>query len=487
MNHRGPDASGYWTNEEAKLGHTRLKIVDLDDRSNQPFWSADRRYLIVFNGEIYNYRQLAIEHRISRHTTCDTEIILELYARLGPDCVAQLNGMFAFVIFDTHTSEYFAARDRLGVKPLYVCTRNGRLTLASEMAPMLELTGIGPLDEVGLRQYRKLRTFFNGSTIYAGVQMFPAGHYMVNGKLVQYWRLPEGEQSPPSDEEVRALIAESVQMRRIADVPLGSYLSGGLDSTIIAALVGKTHTWTVGFADENEFSWSRLASKALGTTHHEVLVSPDEFVELARAMIRKRREPLSVPNEVLLYKMTSEARRYNTVILSGEGADELFFGYDRIFRWAARAKTFDLIEFDRLYSYSQTNDLEIVESVVAPFLHWKTPALIVAAFFQCAHLHGLLRRLDNSTMLCSVEARVPFVDHHPLVERLAGVSATYRMKDGVVKAPLKRAFRNILPAEIIDRPKVGFPVPLANIPFPSDDTQTPMDRWLEFNLNVLTS
>lgn len=485
LHHRGPDATGYVREKNCQLGHKRLKIVDLDDRSNQPFYSRDGRYVLIYNGEIYNYRELAREHDIEQQTTSDTEVVVELYARFGPRFLSWLNGMFAIVILDTQTREIFVARDRLGVKPLYMHRVGGKLTLASEIAPVLSLSAISQFDEVGLRQYRKLRAFFNGRTAYQGVEMFPAGHYMLDDKLNRYWQLPEMPQEPPTDAELRHLIVESVQQRLISDVPVGSYLSGGLDSTIVAALAQQPHTWTVGFLEQNEFEWGRMAAEHIRSVHHEVLINPEEFVVLAHEMIKKRREPLSVPNEVLLYRMTQEVKTENTVILSGEGADELFFGYDRIFRWAANAQTWNSTEFARLYSYGSHDDLEIVEDALRPFLHRETPLDIVAHFFQVAHLHGLLRRLDNSTMLCAVEARVPFVDHHPLIERLAGVAFSYRMENGVVKSPLKRVFHDLVPQVIIQRKKIGFPVPLENIPFGRSKAATPMDQWLEFNLSEL--
>jgi len=484
MRHRGPDASGYQRLDNIQLGHKRLKILDLDDRSNQPFYSRDGRYAMIFNGEIYNFKELARAHDIERLTDSDTEVVVELYARYGPKFLSWLNGMFALAVVDTRTHEIFAARDRLGVKPLYMCRTKG-LTLSSEIAPVLELTGLGKFDMTGLRQYLKLRTFFNGRTAYENIEMFPAGCYMQADKIRRYWQLPETVQEPPGDEELRELIVDSVRQRLISDVPVGSYLSGGLDSTIVAALAKKPHTWTVGFADNNEFEWGQLAAGRIRSTHHEVLIDHEEFTALAGQMIRKRREPLSVPNEVLLYKMTSEVKKENTVVLSGEGADELFFGYDRIFRWAAGAKAWDMAEFTRLYAYGSHDDLEIVEDALSPFMHRRKPLDIVAHFFQVAHLHGLLRRLDNSTMLCSVEARVPFVDHHPLIERMAGVPFDYRMKDGEVKSPLKRVFKNLIPEAIIERKKVGFPVPLGNIKFGQADAKTPMDKWLEFNLSEL--
>ncbi|MCS5534747.1 MAG: asparagine synthase C-terminal domain-containing protein, partial [Candidatus Poseidoniales archaeon] len=265
----------------------------------------------------------------------------------------------------------------------------------------------------------------------------------------------------------------------------GSYLSGGLDSTIVAGLAEKPHTWTVGFDSSNEFEYARIAADTFNSQHTEVRGTIDKFVPTCTNMIIERREPLSVPNEVLLYWMTRQVKKKNTVVLSGEGADELFFGYDRIFRWAAEDR-WDIGKFTNLYSYGSHQDIEVVEDALAPFVDQDRSIDIVSRFFQIAHLHGLLRRLDNSTMRCSVEARVPFVDHR-IIERMAGVPFDQRMPDEVVKAPLKAAFVDLVPEIIINRKKIGFPVPLAEIDFPgTSDTLTPMDRWLEFNLHVLT-
>jgi asparagine synthase (glutamine-hydrolysing) len=325
--------------------------------------------------------------------------------------------------------------------------------------------------------------------------MFPAGHFLENGRVQRWWDLPEGPSASPTDEELRDLIETAVQYRNIADVEVGSYLSGGLDSTIVAGLSEQPHTWTVGSHLNNEFSWARLAAEGFGTKHHEVLLEEPEFLEVARDLITHRREPLSVPNEVQLYVMTREVREHNTVILSGEGADELFFGYDRVFRWAAESEAFDLRAFDRLYSYGGHEDDEVLEDALAPFRDRGTTIDVVAAFFQVSHLHGLLRRLDNSTMRCSVEGRVPFVDYR-LIERMAGVPFDYRMAGGEVKAPLKRVFADFVPREIVERKKVGFPVDLERVfdgdspvdrsgESPGVDRRPTMDRWLQFNLDTL--
>ena len=488
MLHRGPDIAPATSEiQQYKLGHTRLKILDLDDRNNQPFVSNDGRFIMVYNGEIYNFKELAKQFNISLRTTGDTEVLLELYARFGSEMLKHLNGMFSFVILDTQTNQFFAARDRLGVKPLYYANENGAFIFSSEVAPILALIANHEFDSIGIRQYRKLRTFFNGRTIYSSIKMFPAGHYMQNEKLQSYWQLPLYEKPEPADDELYELIKSSVEYRCISDVPVGSYLSGGLDSTIITAFakfnIGTLHTWTVGFKDENEFEYSDLAANHFNTIHKKVLVEENEFVETAMNLILKRKEPLSVPNEVLLYLMTKKVKKNNTVVLSGEGADELFFGYDRIFRWASK-NGWDLVQFANLYSYGTNDDLEIVEDAISPFMKYEKPIDIVAAFVQTAHLHGLLRRLDNATMLNSVEARVPFVDYR-LIERMAGVSFDYKMKDGLVKSPLKKIFYSTLPKMIIERKKIGFPVPLEKINFGVKYNANGMDNWLAFNLDTI--
>lgn len=484
MAYRGPDASGVLRHNEMQLGHRRLAIIDLNPRSNQPFLSADGRYAIVFNGEIYNFKELASRYKLSLRTDSDTEVLLELYSLLGHAMLNQLNGMFTFVIVDLKTNTWFAARDRLGVKPLYQAHYGDGILLSSEPAPILDIIGSSEFDPIGVRQYRKLRTFFNGRTIWTRISQFPAGHYLTsNGTHTCWWQLPEGPQPAPEDDEIRELIKNAVKIREIADVPIGSYLSGGLDSSIVAGLSTQPDTWTIGFADHNEFEWGRMAASAFGSSHREVIIDHAEFLPLAEEMITVRREPLSVPNEVLLYRMTCDVALHNKVILSGEGADELCFGYDRIFRWAAN-HPWNLKEFAELYAYGSVNDMEIIEDAIQPFLNRGDALSIVAAFFQIAHLHGLLRRLDSATMLCCVEARTPFVDYR-LVERFAGVPFNWRMANEQVKAPLKRIFADLLPASIINRPKIGFPVPLADLPFDVSTGITPMDRWFEFNLSTL--
>ena len=481
MKHRGPDApGGYVSYKDNQLGHNRLKIIDLNNRSNQPLKSKNKKYDIIFNGEIYNYDELAKKYKLEMITKSDTEVLLELYILLGPKMLQELNGMFSLVIYNNQTSEIFVARDRLGIKPLYFTQKHNFITLSSEISPIIQLYKFSEIDDIGIRQYKKLRAFFNGRTYLKNIQMFPAGHFMEKNKLQKYWSLPIGEKDYPKDDDLIDLLKSSVEYRCISDVEVGSYLSGGIDSTLIASLAKKVHSWTVGFNSLNEFEWGKLGAEFIGTSHHEILFEEENFLNSAKLMIKKRKEPLSVPNEVLLYEMTKQVKTKNTVVLSGEGADELFFGYDRIFAWAQQNK-WDLDSFDNYYSYGSHKDNEIIEDVLAPFMNYGECIDIVAAFFQVAHLHGLLRRLDNATMLCSVEARVPFVDHR-LVEKMAGVPFNYRFQNGISKFPLKKLFKNYLPKKIINREKIGFPVPISKI---FNNKINPMDQWLEFNMHTL--
>jgi asparagine synthase (glutamine-hydrolysing) len=478
MNHRGPDYQNSVEVNGSYMGHNRLSVIDLNHRSNQPF--SREKLHIIYNGELYNYQELTKRFKLNVKTSSDTEVVLLMYQKLGPKCLNYFNGMFAFVIYDENTDDIFVARDRLGIKPLYYNIKGKNLLFSSEIAPILEISP-EEFDDFGIRQYRKLRMTVKNYTVYNNIKFFPAGHYWLNGRMYKYWDLCIDDREPPSDEELSELIKSAVIARKVSDVPVGSYLSGGLDSTILSYILKPTHTWTVGFPEVNEFEWGSLANQGLGSIHHQTIVDSSEFIETAKWMINKRKEPLSVPNEVLLYLMTLEVKKSNTVVLSGEGADELFFGYHRVFNWAYRSNKLDLDEFDKKYCYGTNQDDEVLDFALEG-IDGKTVLDKIAYFFQIDHLHGLLRRLDNSTMLCGVEARVPFVDHR-LVEMVAGCPFDWRMGKSF-KEPLKRIFKDTIPKEIIDRDKVGFAVDLRTM-FKTEG-KTPMDSWLEFNLDVLS-
>lgn len=484
MIHRGPDYTGI--KEFPKnifLGHNRLQILDLNPRSHQPFQSSKGYHHIIFNGEIFNFLELKKRFKISTKTNSDTEILLELYLLLGEKTLDYLNGMYAFVIFNSFTGEVFAARDRLGIKPLYYMRFNNEIIFASEIGAILKLVGEDDIDVLGVRQYMKARAFFNGRTLYKNIKMFPAGHFYKNNMFYEYWALPtEDGENNVDDEILQNLVEDSIKLCCVSDVPIGIFLSGGIDSTVIAGLACKADTWSVGFNEMNEFKWAQKVAKKYKTSHHDIIINEQEFLEIATTLIQKRREPLSVPNEVLIYKMSKEVKNINTVVLSGEGADESFFGYDRIFKWAMNS-AWSIEKFDHYYSYGSHKDFEILEDILEPVSKCRSSASKVSLFFQRYHLHGLLRRLDNSTMMCSVEGRVPFVDHR-LVEYMHGIRASDKIVNNIAKAPLKRIFQNLIPKEIILREKVGFPVPLDRV-FSNSRIENKMDKWLDFNLSIV--
>ena len=275
MEHRGPDNTSYINHNNHYFGHTRLSILDLSDRSNQPFISGD--YLIIYNGEVYNYQELIKEHDLNMDTTSDTEVVLKMYMKYGVKALDYFNGMFAFIIFNTKSKDVFVARDRLGIKPLYYRKLNDGFIFSSEIASILEMFN-DDFDEFGIRQYKKLRMTLKGHTFYKNTKMFPAGHYFLNGQIHKYWELNYSPKDPISDEELKWLIEDSVKIRRRSDVPVGSYLSGGLDSTILSYILDPDHTWTVGFDDLNEFEWSQLAADNLHGRHHKTVVNA-EFTE----------------------------------------------------------------------------------------------------------------------------------------------------------------------------------------------------------------
>ena len=475
--HRGPDYSEIINIGGIKAGHHRLSILDLNSRSNQPYKIGN--YILLFNGEIYNYKKLIIDHYLKTQTKSDTEVILLLYIKYGPSFLKFLNGMFSIVIFNTKNFELFVARDRLGVKPLYIWRNEKSVILSSEISPILYLKKC-ELNFFAIRQYKKLRMTIKGDTYYKNIKMFPSGCYLKKNQIYKYWELQIQEKPEPSYEKLKFLIEDSINIRKVSDVPFGTFLSGGLDSSIISIVAKPDRTWTVGLKKFNEFYWSDLVNKKLQSKNYKLRATNSEFVNTLDFMVKKRKEPLCVPNEVLLYQLSKKIKKYNTVVLSGEGADELFWGYDRIFRWANKKKKINYQEFESLYCYGHQKDDEVVDFALNN-LPGKRVEDKISYFMQIYHLHGLLRRLDNSTMLASVEARVPFVDYR-LIELVSGTSFKWKFKYGV-KSPLKKIFNQIVPKQIINRKKMGFPIDLKSI-FKCKNIN-PYTFWFNYNLKLL--
>jgi len=478
---RGPDNLTIDQFANYKIAHSRLAIIDDNENSNQPMYSQDKKDFLIFNGEIYNYLQLKNKYQITTKTNSDTEVLLCLLKKFAENIIPELNGMFAFVYYSINKNKMIVCRDRLGIKPLYYSNINGKLIFSSMLSPILELIDNNEIDEIGLRQYKKMRTFFRGHTLYKNVKEFPAGHYFNGEKFIKYWDIDnQCDQSKKiNDDKLKEIIIDSVNLRTSTSKPCTSLLSGGIDSFIISKLAKVKDTWSVGIAMNNEFNEASYSAKILLTDHYNIEISNEDFINHSLQLLKNTKKTISVKNEVLLHYLLCKIRSEKDykIILSGEGADELFFGYDRIFRWANNNQKLNLKEFDEYYSYSDHEDMEIVEYCLEPYLENNTTLDIVKKFFQIDHLRGLLLRLDNASMEASMEARVPFCDHR-LVEYMYNKDYSERTNDSNSKFILKKIFSDILDDEIINRKKIGFPVDLNKI----FNKKTSHLNWVDFNL-----
>jgi asparagine synthase (glutamine-hydrolysing) len=484
LDHRGPDFRNSLILDNKYFGHTRLKIIDLNNRSNQPFFSKCKKYLIIYNGEIYNLEFLKKKflHKFNFSTSSDTEVLIELYKILKEKVLEYLEGMFAFVIYEIESKNIFAARDTKGVKPLYYHIKNNKIIFCSEIAPILKLIDTEEIDEIGLRQYLKLRLFSNGHTIYKSIKIVKPGYYYYDGKFIKYFNNIDQIDTDDGNKSLLSCLKRSISKREMADVKVGSLLSGGLDSSILTALSNVKNTWSIGFDNNNEFYWAEKVAKFLKKKHQSIEYNSNKFLEHLTFMVTKLKKPLCVPNEVLTFNLSGQIKKENTVVLSGEGADEIFLGYNRIFNWSFN-NPFDLEEFDSHYSYGSHKDNEIIEYTLAPYLKYKDNNLkLIHKFFCETHLENLLLRLDSSTMLNSVEARVPFVD----CPEIFNFNKKLIFKKIFNKFQLRQISKNIIPTEVIERPKVGFPVDLSRaLKIKKKDKKYFYDLWFLKNLEIL--
>lgn len=493
LKHRGPDDSGIYIDEDIALGHRRLSILDLSKRGHQPMISRNGNEIIVYNGEVYNYQSIRKElikkgYKFASNT--DTEVILYAYEEWGIRCIEKFNGMFAFALYDKKNSELFLVRDRLGIKPIYYTISNNKLIFSSEIKGILKYPPFKK--EINLKaisSYLSYRYVIGEETLFKNIFKLMPGYYLhVKNRVInkkQYWDIPIIKKKKDRGEEfyrnkIRDLIFKSVKRMMISDVPLGSYLSGGLDSSVLVAVMSQQkgssiQTFSIGFKDQrfNEFKYSRLVSKRYKTKHKEILLPVKDYLRNMKLLIRYKDLPLGVPNEVPLFLMSKELKKYITVVLSGEGADEIFSGYGRIFRSPHDYYILKIInklpdsikklfrpftekygnttfkkEIDHfLYQYSyfpldekklvfnsKMNNLIDNDSNLKKFFQSyfdKVKSLSyyekIPYIFEKIHLVGLLSRVDTTTMATSVEARVPFIDHE-LVEFMFSVPTKYKIK-----------------------------------------------------------
>ncbi len=495
--HRGPDDSGVVVGENFIFGHRRLSIIDLDSHAKQPMTSSDGEVILVFNGEIYNYQELRkdlVKKGYSFSTKSDTEVLLYSYYEYGIECIQNFIGMFAFAIFDNRTQKTFIVRDRLGVKPLYYCKIKDTITFSSEIKSILELADLDvALNIKAVSSYLSFRYPILDDTFFDGIYSLPPAHYIELTQdsflIKEYWSLVDRfkEQKEDKGEEfylnkLQYLLESSVKYRMISDVPFGAFLSGGVDSSIVTSIMANeskdpVNTFTIGFDEPefNEFSYADIIAKKYNTNHHKIVINSADYFNNLNQLIKYKDAPLSVPNEVPLYIMSKELKKYITVVLSGEGADEIFAGYGRIFRsphdlyriqnidsldlssdekdklcinfikkYIVDSFESDVDHFHTVYSYISLLDKKALLNPLIPLDDIENDFLdkFIYLFneikdetyynkmmyvFEKIHLVGLLHRLDVSTMAASIEARVPFVDHR-LVEFAFSIPFKYKIK-----------------------------------------------------------
>ncbi|HRX90695.1 MAG TPA: asparagine synthase (glutamine-hydrolyzing), partial [Steroidobacteraceae bacterium] len=544
MAHRGPDGAGIHIGPGVGLGHRRLSIIDVA-AGHQPMFSDDRRYAIVYNGEVFNHpalmRQLQAQG-VRYQTRADTETVLHLFERDGTAAVQYLRGMFAFAIWDSLERKLFLARDRFGIKPLYYFQRaDGSLVFASEVKGIFASDIVrASLNKSALPDYLANHAPSGAETLFEGIKRLAPGHTLVwhDGEVTieRYWDLlyPEigSESGSIGAKTERQLIAEfserfteAVRLRLMSDVPLGMFLSGGIDSAAITATMAPMvkepiKTFSVGFAEReaNELEYARLVSQAFHTEHREVVITPEQFFAALPKLIWHEDEPLAHPSSVALYFVARLAARHVKVVLTGEGSDEMLAGYNRYrvteynMRLGAqythfvpatvreaigrvvgtrddrswlrervgrtflgRAIDLDSLYFDNFAVFDRLAQLKLllphVQSEVGcidPYLayHQALSAvhgrpLVSQLLYADAktYLHELLMKQDQMSMAASIESRVPFLDH-PFAEWLATLPQAMKLRGVRTKWILREAMKDALPAKILGRRKMGFPVPI---------------------------
>jgi len=555
LRHRGPDAEGSFADDRVSLGVRRLKVIDLET-GDQPISNEDGSVRVVFNGEIYNYRSLSRQLAARGHrfrTRSDTEVLVHLWEDHGPAMLEHLHGMFALCIRDAGRDEVLVARDRLGIKPLYYAHDGERVVFASEIAALVRHGGIAAeVDGARLLDLFLLQYVPADATLYRGVKKLLPGHLLRvrGGRLTveRWYELPERLAGAPCDwnaavEQLPALLESAVRERTVADVPIGMFLSGGIDSSVILGLLAACadeppRTYSVGFEGEpglGELGYARLVARRHGTRHRELTLSARDVERGLPALVEHAAEPILDPATIPTRMLSELARREVTVVLTGEGADELFGGYRRYLfqaRYAGLGRVPGLRSAARLPGVERLLPARAGQALAAlaetdparNHLKWATTVDFTTAArlfderaFQafeeraCAHFepyfqapavtlgaalrsdlhewlpHNLLNKVDRASMACSLEARVPFLDHR-VVEWVAGLPDEFKIRGSETKRILREAFRDQVPPEILRRPKRGFDLPLNDWfrgplrDLACDVIRRPrLDRWADLN------
>ncbi|MFN8486563.1 MAG: asparagine synthase (glutamine-hydrolyzing) [Caldilineaceae bacterium] len=535
IKHRGPDDEGSYVQRDLAIGMRRLSIIDLAG-GKQPMTNEDGSIIVVFNGEIYNYVELMAQLRQMGHTlktASDTEVIAHLYEDYGEACMQQFRGMFGVALWDTRQQKLLLIRDRLGIKPLYYTEVGDRLIFGSEIKSILQHPAVQvepDLEAIG--NYLSLRYVPAPQTMFKNIKSLPPGHYLVcdeRGVSVRrYWDVPfparpNGHHAEEEyAEELERLLYESVRLRLRSDVPFGAFLSGGVDSSTVVALMSQilhepVKTFSVGFQRTNsggdELPYARQVAQLFETDHQEIVMGPHDFMDLAEKVIWHLEQPIADQATVATYMLSHLAAKKVKMVLTGEGGDELFAGYARYqgeqySPWFAHlpgfAKATALAVGSQLpgmrraklalYALTQPTEVARLTNWFALFNRDAKAAVMAPALANALNGHNaeaifgeqlantaaalplnrmlyvdtklwlpdyLLLRGDKLSMAASLEARLPLLDHK-LVEFAATVPTDLKLKGSMRKYLLKKVSRKWLPAEVIDRKKEGFPIPIAD-------------------------
>ena len=523
IRHRGPDDQGVWVGDGVALGMRRLSIIDLAG-GHQPIFNEDRSVLVVFNGEIYNYRELQKELQERGHrfqTNSDTEAIVHAYEEYGDDCVKHLRGMFTFALWDRKRQRLLAARDRFGKKPLNYYWNGRRLIFGSEIKSILEAGIPGEINAIALDEYLVYCCVPTPNTLFKGVLKLPAAHILIyeDGQIStkRYWELPFTptcrDDEATAIERTRALLKEAVQIRLMSEVPLGAFLSGGVDSSIVVGLMSSmmsqpVKTFSIGFEEDDysELPYARQVAKHFGTDHQEFFVRPD-LISVLPQLAWAYDEPFADSSMLPTYYVSKLAREHVTVVLTGDGGDEIFGGYTRYERELAINRMPTLLRLllgyggmlmpdgmrgkkrlcnmhqdlarryleaftlfpdnSRSSMYTQeyfalVRDHNPSERLLGEFRTAPHPDIVAQLQYVDIRAYladDILVKVDKASMFNSLETRAPMLDQY-LAEYVSSLPSTIRTRNGTLKYLLKKVAADMLPTEILTRRKQGFGVPI---------------------------
>lgn len=530
IQHRGPNADGFFFNEQNNLAlaHRRLSIIDLSTAANQPFTSACNRYIIIYNGELYNFLDIKDKLQLQTKTNSDTEIIIEGFAKIGTAIFEQLNGMFAFAIYDKLTEKIFLCRDRLGIKPLFIYQDENNIVFASEIKAIKKIKKLNfNINKNVIPAFLHLGFIPEPNTIYQNIQKFPTAHFSeIDTKHTTrkieykaYWHINQALEKEKINDfkiaknKLKDILFESVERQLVADVPIGTFLSGGIDSSLVSAIASKIktdkiNTFSIGF-DYNKFDESQYALQVanhLQTNHHPFLVKEKDVLEQLHKIISVYDEPYADSSAFPSMMVSMLAKKEVTVALSGDGGDELFLGYGA-YNWANRLQKFPNKYLRRIiYNISQQSrnnrlkragtlfnfsnpehryshifsqeqyffsEIELENLLVQPNFNFdlinnslcslddRLSPSEKQAIWDIQHYlkDDLLVKMDRASMQYALEVRVPILDNS-VIDFAMQIPNQYKIKNGIQKYILKEVLYDLVPKHIFDRPKQGFAIPL---------------------------